>query len=409
MFAHSLLSRLVAVGCALLAPLAHSQSGTQAFTNFKLFDGTGSAVVEDAVLVVENGRITAIGAAADIAVPPAANGVDLDGAFVMPGFVNAHGHAADDTATKLAVYAQYGVTTVLSLGGENASHVAQRDAQNSAAPGTARLYVAGPIQENLESVAEAEQGIADVSSLEADWVKARVTNGNMRQAVSDALVKAAHERDLKVAAHIYNLDEAKNFLRSGLDVVAHSVRDQNVDGELIDLMQRNQACLIPTLTREVSTYIYESRPAFYDNAFFQRGADAAVLASLDNAELRTRNAANATKGKTDLAMAQRNLKRVHDAGLRVAMGTDSGAFPERFVGYFEHLELQLMVEAGLTPEEALLAATSVAADCMDLADVGSLEVGHWADFIVLGADPLQDIRNTEQLQSVWIAGQRIQP
>jgi len=233
-------------------------------------------------------------------------------------------------------------------------------------------------------------------------------NENMSEEVSRALVAAAHQHDLKVAAHIYLLSEAKSFLKSGLDVVAHSVRDQEVDEEFLQLMRNNEACLIPTLTREVSTYVYETRPAFFDDPFFLRGADTQIIASLSTDEARTRYAGNAAQGKADLAMAQRNLKRVHDAGLRVALGTDSGAFPDRFVGYFEHLELQLMVEAGLSPKDVLLSATSVAADCMDLDGVGSLVPGNWADFLVLGADPLEDIHNTEQLVSVWIAGQRIE-
>lgn len=406
----SFLPRLAALAAALC--LSHGvqaqSSGPQAFTNFRLFDGTGADVVDDAVLVVENGRITAVGAAGSVNVPSGATTVDLGGAFVMPGMVNAHGHAAEDTEHKLAVYGRYGVTTVLSLGGENDTHRRLRDAQNPAAPGTARFYFAGPIQERIDSPAQAEQGIEAVAALDADWVKARVMNENMSEEVSRALVDAAHQHDLKVAAHIYLLSEAKSFLKSGLDVVAHSVRDQEVDEEFLQLMRNNEACLIPTLTREVSTYVYETRPAFFDDPFFLRGADTQIIASLSTDEARTRYAGNAAQGKADLAMAQRNLKRVHDAGLRVALGTDSGAFPDRFVGYFEHLELQLMVEAGLSPKDVLLSATSVAADCMDLDGVGSLVPGNWADFLVLGADPLKDIHNTEQLVSVWIAGQRIE-
>jgi imidazolonepropionase-like amidohydrolase len=117
-------------------------------------------------------------------------------------------------------------------------------------------------------------------------------------------------------------------------------------------------------------------------------------------------AANAQQGRADLAMAQRNLKILHDSGMRVALGTDSGS-PARFAGYFEHLEMGLMAEAGMTPMDILVAATGVAADCMDLEDVGTLQAGNWADFLVLGADPLADIANTKALETVYIAGNRV--
>src|SRR3954447_24570884 len=103
----------------------------------------------------------------------------------------------------------------------------------------------------------------------------------------------------------------------------------------------------------------------------------------------------------------RNLKKVEDAGVPVVMGTDTGP-AYRFQGYFEHLELEYMTRAGLTPMQALVAATRTAADSLRAArQIGSLEAGKWADFVVLGANPLDDISNTRKLESVWIAGNRV--
>ncbi|MDR2212335.1 MAG: amidohydrolase family protein [Pseudomonadales bacterium] len=407
----SSLPRLAAFTVALLAAHATQaqESTARVFTNFRLFDGTGAPAVEDAALVVEDGRIVAAGAAATLNLPESAQRIDLGGGFVLPGFINAHGHAAQDTERKLAVSAQYGVTSVFSLGGENANTAALRDAQNPQAPGTARLHIAGPILEGLNSPQAAEQGVESLAALGAEWVKMRVNNGNMRAPVYQALIASAHAHELKVAAHLYTLAEAKDLLRAGIDALAHSVRDQPVDAELLQLMRDNQACLIPTLTREVSTYIYATPPDFFNDPFFLRGASAADIAALSTADTQRRNAAAQARGQADLLMAQRNLKATHDAGLRIALGTDSGASLGRFPGYFEHLELQLMVEAGLTPEQALLAATSVAADCMDLQDTGTLTPGKWADFLVLDADPLEDIRNTQTLKAVFIGGQRLMP
>lgn len=396
--------------CLLLGlPLAQAQESAelQAFTNLRLFDGTGAVPVDDAVLLVRDGRVAAAGSADTVTVPAEAERIDLGGAFVMPGMVNAHGHAAEDTEHKLELFAGYGVTTVLSLGGETEVHAALRDAQDPAAPGTARLFIAGPIQERYEDVEGAVAGIEQLDALNVDWVKARVMNGNMSERVYRTVIEQAHAHNLKVAAHMFTLEETKGLLRAGLDVLAHSIRDQPVDDELLRLMHANEACLIPTLTREVSTYVYADRPAFFDDPFFLRGAAPADVAALSEPSAQERYADNVEQGQYDLAMAQRNLVAIREAGLRVAMGTDSGAFVDRFPGYFEHLELQLMVEAGLSPQDTLVAATGMAADCMDLDEVGTLTTGKWADFLVIDGDPLTDIMDTTQLRDVWIAGQRL--
>ena len=120
-----------------------------------------------------------------------------------------------------------------------------------------------------------------------------------------------------------------------------------------------------------------------------------------------RGSAQAAAARTVLAQAQRNLKLLADAGVTIAMGTDSGTQLGRWQGYFEHVELELMVEAGLTPMQTLVAATGNAARVMGLRELGTLEPGHHADFLVLDADPLADIRNTRRIDSVWIAGRRL--
>jgi len=388
--------------------LLHAQpAGTlKAFTNLRLFDGTGAATVADAVLLVRNGRIEAVGPADSVVVPDAAERIDLGGATVLPGLINVHGHAANDTEAKLALYARYGVTTVVSLGGENASHRAFRDGQDDTSLVRARFYFAGPVQEH-QSAEAAVNGIGQVKAMAADWVKARVQDGSMPEAAYTALIDEAHRQQLKVAAHMYTLADSKGLVRAGVDMLAHSVRDLPVDAELLTLMTARDVCITPTLTREVSTYIYETTPDFFSDPFFLQEADPAVVARLSAPATQQRNAANAQRGKADLAMAQRNLKQLHDAGVRIALGTDSGVSAERFPGYFEHLEMQLMAEAGMAPLDIIAAATRDAAACMDLAEVGTLAVGKWADFIVLDADPLEDIANTKRLASVWIAGNRV--
>jgi imidazolonepropionase-like amidohydrolase len=161
--------------------------------------------------------------------------------------------------------------------------------------------------------------------------------------------------------------------------------------------------------REVSTFVYESRPAFFDDPFFTRDADPAVIAALQTPAYQEsiRRSASAQRYKSALEMAKRNLKRLSDAGVRIAFGTDTGP-AGRFQGYFEHLELALMVDAGLTPMQALVSATGDAARCMGVSDrLGSLEAGKAADFLVLAKNPLDDISATRSIESVWIAGDEV--
>jgi imidazolonepropionase-like amidohydrolase len=256
--------------------------------------------------------------------------------------------------------------------------------------------------------------VARVAALKPDFIKIRVddnlgTTAKMPPAVYTAVIDEAHKRGLRVAAHIFYLDDAKALLRAGVDVIAHSVRDKDIDDEFIRLMKAKDVPYIPTLTRELSTFVYESTPEFLNDPFFLREADAALVAQLKEPARQSamRASASAQAYKAALVVAKRNLKKASDAGLLIAMGTDSGAFPERFEGYFEHLELEMMADAGMTPPQILRAATSQAARAMKLDGVGNFQKGSWADFVVLDRNPLTDIRNTRSIASVWIAGNQV--
>ena len=194
-------------------------------------------------------------------------------------------------------------------------------------------------------------------------------------------------------------------------MLAHSVRDRDVDAELVSELVRLDVGYIPTLTRCLSVFLYETTPAFFEDPFFLRGA-AAYRADMEQirdpaVQERVRDSEQARITKRMLAQALRNLKRLADGGVTIAMGTDSGTQLGRWQGYFEHVELEMMVEAGLTPMQALVAATGAGARVMRLDDLGTLERGKWADLVVLNANPLDDITNTRQIDSVWVAGRRL--
>ncbi|MCY4600425.1 MAG: amidohydrolase family protein [Acidobacteria bacterium] len=399
--------------------------GLLAFTGARLITGSGDAI-EDGVLVVRDGRVAAAGAAGTVDVPADAARMDLAGRTIIPGLINAHGHVNNvrgleaDPAfyteahveDQLALYARYGVTTVLSLGGGGPAGMAVRDRQD-AGLNRARLYLSGPVV-NPGSVEEATEQVNAVADMGADIVKIRVDDNlgstqKMTPDVFGAVIEQAHARGLRVAAHLYYLDDAKALLAAGADLIAHSVRDQPVDDELAALLREHDVCYCPTLMREVSTFVYEERPDWFDDPFFLQEVDPAVVQALEAPEYqqRIRESSSAQTYKVALEQARENLKALSDAGVRVAMGTDTGP-AARFQGYFEHGELDLMVASGLTPMQTLVAATGDAARCLQIdGDVGTLAAGKWADFVVLGSNPLDDIRNTRTIESVWIAGNQV--
>ncbi len=406
--------------CALvllsLAAAPTAQPGaptpTFAFTGARLFDGTDRPVIENATIVVRNGRVVAAGPAASVQVPEDAQGVSLAGKTVVPGLINAHGHVNEPTRD-LSVYAAYGVTTVFSLGGEQPAVFAARATQDRPGLRRSRVYVSGPVL-SPRTPQEARQQVADVAEQQVDFVKIRVDDNlgataKMPPEVYRAVIDEAHRQGLRVAAHLFYLDDAKQLLDAGVDFIAHSVRDTEVDAAFVASIKEQGVCLCPTLMREVSTFIYESTPDFFSDPLFLAFADQAWMAQLQQPERQAamRKSASAHRYKVALEVASRNVKQLADAGVPIAMGTDTGPVG-RFQGYFELLELELMVEAGLTPRQAILSATRDAARCMGVDEhVGTLEPGRWADFMVLNADPLENISNIRQIDSVWIAGNRV--
>ena len=400
--------------CALLiaADAMAAQSTTSAFTGATLIDGTGRAPVSGATLVVRDGRVVAAGPAASVAIPAGATRVALDGKVVMPGLINAHGHVSD-ASRDLATYAAYGVTTVFSLGDEPPAVFAARAAQAVPTLTRARVFLAGPVLAP-RSPAEARAQVDSDATRGVDIVKIRVDDNlgsatKMAPEVYRAVIDEAHRKGLRVAVHLFYLADAKAIVAAGGDFIAHSIRDTDVDDAFVAAIRTAGICVSPTLMREVSTFVYASTPDFFADPLFQAHANPEWVRTLQEPARQEamRNSEAARRYREALVVASRNLERLSDAGVPIAMGTDTGP-TGRFQGYFELMELELMVKAGLSPQRALLAATRDAARCMHLdAQVGTLEPGKWADFVVLDADPLADISNVRRISSVWIAGNRV--
>lgn len=400
--------------------IAESALGLQLFEGATILDGTGGPPIPDGVVLVRDGRIEAVGPRGAVAVPAGVDRIDLTGKWLIPGLINAHGHlggSREEVLEQLAVYAHYGVTTVVSLGGNSEGPVIELGAeQNVPELHRPRVLAAGPVL-NPGTPESARSDVAQVAEMGADWVKIRVdggTNpggtGKMSPEVYRAVIDEARNRGLPVAIHIWELVDAKGVVEAGGSMLAHSVRDLPVDAELLGMMRDRGVCLVPTLTRELSTFVYADRPAFFDDPFFlERSAPADLAAFLTPQRQNQARGTGGTAWRERLPTAQENLRRTHDAGVKVAMGTDTGAsLPGRFLGYFEHLEMEMMVQSGLSPAEVIASATGVAAECAGVAgEVGSIRPGLWADLLVLGGDPTADILNSRQIESVWVAGNRV--
>lgn len=405
----------------------------------RLIDGTGRPAVENSVLVIEGNHIVAAGKAGSVAIPKGADVRDVTGKTVMPLLVNLHGHlglstnGADSVAghyteenvvNQLNKYLSYGVGTIASLGQDELEIYKIRDEQHAGTVGGARLFTAGlgfleytgksyPNDHRYrpQTPDEARADVRELAAHRPDYIKMWVDDGlghgvKIKPEIYQAIIDEAHKQHIRVFAHEYYLGDAKALLAAGIDGFAHSIRDQPVDGELIQGMKARGVFLIPTLVRDEVLFAYADNLKWLDDPFFKAGYDPAALAMVRSPEKvqKDRSDPDVAKYRAGLEMAKKNLKTLSDAGVKIAFGTDSG-IPTRFPGYLEHRELQLMVEAGLTPMQAIVAATATNADILRGAkEFGTLQSGRRADFMVLDANPLDDVHNTEKLSAVWQAG-----
>ncbi|MDD9891237.1 MAG: amidohydrolase family protein [Gammaproteobacteria bacterium] len=415
-------SFLALLGFLVFSSPVLANDGTVAFVGATIIDGTDAAPLEDGVIVITEGRIRSVGPRSEVTLPTDAEVVDVSGKYIMPGLINAHGHVGatiglngnggydrSNLLRQLGLYARYGVTAVNSLGGDQAEGFQLRNEQFNKDLDRARIYVAGSVV-----VGDSEQAIRDEvnrnADMGADFIKVRIDDNlgatqKMPRPFFEALVDQAHTRRLPVAVHLYYLDDAKFMLDANADIIAHSIRDLAVDQEFINMVTASDTCYIPTLTREVSTFVYESVPEFFEDPYFLKEVEPAIIEELSTPERMSRMAGSrsAQTYKAQLPTAMENVGALHNAGVRVAMGTDTGP-PARFQGYFEHMEMHMMVDAGMSPLDAIRASTGVAADCIGMGDIGTLEPGKWGDFSVLTENPAADIRNTHSIESVYIAG-----
>ena len=416
--------------------------------NFTLIDGNGGPAVPNSALVATDGRITWVGPAAELKAPTGAAVQNLAGKFVMPGLIDLHTHVSNSDVVMqdpvrfftregvtrdLHLYASYGTTTVASLGTDQKPLVYEmRTEQRNGRPNVARIFTAGrgftvkdgfptnkgnvpgiPYEPTTpaEAAAQMEELAAERPDVVKIWVDDRF--GDFKKTpieISKPIIDVAHKHGIKVIAHVFYLSDAKQLAAAGLDAYGHSVRDRAVDDQLIQLIKKHGTWVIPTLYREWATFMFEDPAPLLADPFFARALDSRQQEVLKSPEYHKALTGDKYFPRYPgvLKTAMQNLKRLADAGVRIGYGTDSGVLT-RFEGYGEHKELELMVEAGMTPAQVITAATKSGAEFLGQQDnLGTLEKGKWADVIVLGGDPLADIKNSRQIDAVYIAGNKVQ-
>ena len=432
------LTSLLLLSSALLA----QQPPPIIFQHATIIDGTGR-VRKDASLHIDGARIAGI----SLPLVRGAGTIDCRMKFIIPGLINAHGHLGitkgagsgpenytpENVAAQLDQYARFGVTTVLSLGLNRDLVYDLRDkppgAVSTESPG-ATIFTAGrgigvpngapPLNVASDQVyrpstpEEARAAVREMAGHHPDIVKIwvddiRGTMPKMQPEVYRAVVEEAHSNHLRVAAHIYYAADAAALVDLGVEVIAHSVRDKDVDPTLVRAMKEKGVIYIPTLELDDSFFLYADHPELLKDPFLAGALNPDLRAMLASREWRdkVKNDPATPKNRAAFDMALRNLRAMHAGGVQIAMGTDSGATPLRLQGFAEHLEMELMKRAGLSAMDVLVSATRSGAAVCGVTDRGTLEAGKVADFIVLNEDPLQDIRNTREIWQVWHNGQPV--
>jgi imidazolonepropionase-like amidohydrolase len=432
-------SRLILLALLASAPLI---AETKVLTNFTLIDGTGRDAAPNSAMIITDGRITWVGPATALKKPQGAQTLDLTGKFVMPGIMNMHGHLGnvvdfvqdpknftrENAGKQLKQYARYGVTSMVSMGSDQPPVFDIRKEQRGGRPHEARVFTAYKgftgiggypttaagmkgVPFEVATNQQIDQDVRQLADMKVDLVKVWVDDhlGKDKKIPLDLvkhIIADAHQNHLKAAAHIFYLEDARVLVNSGLDALAHSVRDKPVDDAFISAMKGRGVYQIPTLSREASMFVYGSYSKMLDDPLFGQAVSPAMLKTLKTAEYQKKSASDPDFKEYPefLKTAQANLKKLHDAGVKIAFGTDTGV-PLRIPGYFEHWEMQLMAEAGIPTRDIIVSASKNAAEFLGASkDLGTLEAGKWADLIVLSRNPLTDIKNTRAIESVMIAG-----
>jgi imidazolonepropionase-like amidohydrolase len=429
---------------ALTLALVCTHTLAQLYEGARLIPGDGGPAIESSAFLVERGVITRVGKKGEVVAPEKIQRVDLSGKTVMPTLISTHVHpgfqkglnygASNYTREvilndlNLALY--YGVGVVMSQGIERGDLLLQmRDEQVAGKLGGARVLVAGRgigapnagpgamaykgIAYEVSTEAEIRQAVREQAARKVNAIKIWVDDRGGRAPslspeLSAAAADEAKKHNLRVSAHVYYHRDAVGLAAAKVDSFAHLVRDAVMDEPLLVAVIKNRVFVMPNMGGgERNTHT--STPPWFDEPYL-----AGLLKDTASPEViermkgmwAPRDAAVVEQVRRIYSNVHRNTTRLKDAGARIILGSDTG-LPDHLFGYAEQRELELMHSAGMTTMEVIVAATSRGAEYLQLTDTGTLVAGKRADFLVLDANPLDDIRNTRRIARTFIKGVEI--
>jgi imidazolonepropionase-like amidohydrolase len=399
-----LVTGLGLAACSSSAPEQTTASTATVFEGGRVIVGDGSDPIDNATFIIDGDRLTAVGRSGEVQVPAGARRVDLTGKTVMPAIIDTHVHLSrerDALVNDLRRRAYWGVGAAMSLGQDTGDMPFQVRAETI--PEAARFRTAGrgltapepgrsDIPYWITTEDEARKAVQEQAALKVDIVKLWVDDRDgkykkLTPAIYGAAIDEAHKNGVRVTAHLFTLEDGKGLLRAGLDAFAHGVRDRDIDDEFVAMMkERPNVILVPNLPdRGVAT----------DLSWLSGFVPAEELAKLQAGAIDRPDAQKA------FGIQARNLARLSKEGVKIALGSD-GNTP-----WGPHLEMADMVASGMTPAQVIVAATSNSAELLQLTDMGTLAAGKSADFVVLDANPLEDITNTRRIATVFLRGAEV--
>lgn len=394
-------------------------------THATVIDGTGAAPQNDVSVVMENGVIRDMGPSSKITAPAGAAVMDLTGKFIVPGIINAHGHVDANRDPQLRQYALYGVTTTTNMGFDPDDIAAFKAEQKRGNLRGARIltvkyrFMSEPFKPGSEykTPDEARAKVDEIVGKGADFVKVWIDSQNgklvkLSPEFCAAVMDQARKHGKITMAHVYEYADAKMIVDKGVNILAHNVRDQEIDADFVATLKRRNVSVISTLAREEGMFVYGEAPAWIDDPFFRKGLSPERLAILKTKK-REEQAKDPelARNKRAFEIDKINIKKLSDAGVRVALGTDSGGAPDRFFiqGFFEHRQMELMVQAGLTPMQVIQAFSKNAAETLGIdKEFGALAKGKAADLLVLEKNPLENITHMRTIQAVYLGGKKFE-
>ena len=434
----------VILAVALSISSAHGQGAVVLYEGARLIPGDGRAAINDSAVLVDGGVIVRIGRTGELAVAGGVRRVDLAGRTVMPAIINTHGHPGfqqglsysrenyrrETILTDLNRALYFGVSTIMSQGIEIGDVMHEiRSQQLAGALGGARLLFAGRgiggpnagpgaaayahIAYAVTTEEEIRRAVRSEAARKVDAIKIWVDDrGGRAPRLPPALMRAAIDEgkraSLKVAAHVFYHEDAVVLADAGISAFAHLVRDKVMDDALIASMIRNRVYVMPNIGTPERTTHTSPPPWFEDPVLSALLGDtvAPEVVARIRASFTARDPAVAMRNRQNYAILEKSVARLAAAGALIVLGSDTG-LEDHIFGYVEQKELELMVAAGMTPAQVIVAATSRAAEFLGLRDAGTLAVGKRADFLVLDGNPLDDIRNTRRIVDIYIGGQRV--